>query len=80
MFQRGNWNVAFGVFFIVAGLLSLLVSNGLNAAWSLIFGIGNLGIAYAQKHPEKARGVLAWGIAIVWGGVFIWLTILLVQN
>ena len=76
MLKRLNWYLLLGVFFVIVGVLYLFISRWVEAAWSLVLGIGNLFIAYSQSHPTLARGRVGWVIAIVFVVVLGALTIL----
>lgn len=76
MLKRFNWRIVCGVIFILAGLIALFKEGGslMNAGSELLLGIGLLGTVYADRHPERARGPLAWAVVIVWGIALIWFT------
>jgi hypothetical protein len=76
MLKRVNWYVLLGVFFLLVGVLYVAVGRWVDAAWSLVLGVGNLLIAYAQKHPALGQGRVAWAVAIVFVVVLVALTIL----
>jgi hypothetical protein len=76
MLKRMNWYMVLGVFFLVVSVLCLFISRWVDAGWSLVLGMGNLVIAYTQKHPTLGRGRVAWAVAIIFVVVMVGLTIL----
>jgi hypothetical protein len=73
---KRNWYYIFGGFFIVLGVLSLLIGSLLEGAWAITLGVGNLFVGYGQQHPEQARGPLVWALVILWLVIMTALTLM----
>jgi hypothetical protein len=73
---KRNWYFIFGTFFVVLGVLSLFFGTGLDAAWAITLGVGNLFIGYGQRHPEQANQRWIWLFVIPWLVLLIALTLL----
>jgi hypothetical protein len=76
MLKRINWYIVLGLLFVGVGVLYIFISQWVDAAWSLVLGIGNLFIAYTQKHPALGKGPVGWAMAIIFLVILAALTIL----
>lgn len=80
MQARINWRILLVGYFLGFGLFLILDGQSLIGVWSIVFGIGGLGIVYTQQHPGGRSSRVGWVFFLIWSAVLIWLSIQIIAR
>lgn len=75
MQTRINWRILLVGYFLGFGLFLILNGQATIGIWSIVFGIGGLGIMYSQQRPGGRTSRIGWVLFLVWSAILIWLSV-----